>query len=217
MTKKLFTLLFFAIIGMCSSFSMSRERAREEADFLTDKMAYELRLTEAQWADVYEINYDYFRALEHLGRSYVRESQLRDTKLRYVLTLAQWERYRGIHYFMVPVRAGVRDWIFSIYDHYRRNHFYYDSRHIVDVYRGSHRKHYDFYQQRYQPRYRQVAPVKGHQSHHFSTPQPAPEVQAPANRHYEQGHTSTGNNANQHSGRSGRSGKSTLLPGGARR
>ena len=124
MTRRLFTLVIFAVIGIISSVAMSIERAREEADFLTDKMAYELGLTESQWSDVYEINYDYFRSMNHLGRSYVRESELRDAKLRYVLTSVQWDKYCAINYFLVPVRAGINDWIFSIYEHYKRNLFY---------------------------------------------------------------------------------------------
>ena len=159
MTKKLLILALFAICGMSASFSMSRARASEEADFLTDKMAYELGLTQAQWADVYEINYDYFRALDHLGRSYAHESRLRDSKLKYVLTAAQWDKYLTVSYFITPVKAGISDWIFTVYNHYKRNLFYYDSRHIVDVYRGKHRKHTTFYQNRYQPRYRPTAPV----------------------------------------------------------
>ena len=159
MTKKLLLLALFVICGMITSFGMSKVRASEEADFLTDKMAYELGLTQAQWSDVYEINYDYFRALGRLGRSYASESRLRDSKLRYVLTAAQWDRYRAVSYFITPVKAGVNDWIFMVYNHYKRNVFYYDSRHIVDVYRGKHRKHTTFYQDRYQPRYRQTAPV----------------------------------------------------------
>ncbi len=162
MIKKLFTLTTFAILGLSTSFGMSRERASEEADFLTDKMAYELGLTEAQWADVYEINYDYFRVLDRLGRSYTREHQLRDAKLKYVLTVSQWERYCSINYFMIPVKPGLSDWIFTIYNHYKRQTFYYNSRHIVDVYRGKHRKHATFYQNRYQPRYRQIAPIEHH-------------------------------------------------------
>ena len=105
MTRRLFTLVIFAVIGIISSVAMSIERAREEADFLTDKMAYELGLTESQWSDVYEINYDYFRSMNHLGRSYVRESELRDAKLRYVLTSVQWDKYCAINYFLACISS----------------------------------------------------------------------------------------------------------------
>lgn len=174
MTRKLFTLAIFATFGICSSFALSRERASAEADFLTDKMAYELGLTEAQWADVYEINYDYFRVLDRLTRSYSYESQLRDEKLRYVLTLAQWQKYRAISYFMIPAKPGPTEWIFSIYAHYHHNKYFYDSRRIVDVYRGSHHKNSHFYQERYQTRNRPVIvvhPNNNHSSHKAPAPQ----------------------------------------------
>ena len=43
--------------------AMSYERAREEALYLTDKMAYELNLNDQQYNDAYEINLDYFLSL----------------------------------------------------------------------------------------------------------------------------------------------------------
>lgn len=200
MTRRLFTLAIFAVIGIISSVAMSIERAREEADFLTDKMAYELGLTESQWSDVYEINYDYFRSMNHLGRSYVRESELRDAKLRYVLTSVQWDKYCAINYFLVPVRAGINDWIFSIYEHYKRNLFYYNSRRIVDVYRGGHRKHQDFYQNRYQPRYRQTPPSGG--QHHIPQaghPSVAPHnTPAPMNNHFRGSSTKPNHSGTSH-------------------
>ncbi|MBR2253310.1 MAG: hypothetical protein IJ895_02700, partial [Prevotella sp.] len=39
--------------------AMGYEQAREQALFLTDKMAYELNLTDAQYEAAYEINLDY--------------------------------------------------------------------------------------------------------------------------------------------------------------
>ena len=39
--------------------AMSYSQAREQALFLTDKMAYELNLTDDQYEAAYEINLDY--------------------------------------------------------------------------------------------------------------------------------------------------------------
>ena len=41
--------------------AMPYQQAREQALFLTDKMAYELNLTEQQYEAAYEINLDYGR------------------------------------------------------------------------------------------------------------------------------------------------------------
>lgn len=53
----------FALIAMVmmtvSATAMSYEQARQQALFLTDKMAYELNLTDEQYEAAYEINLDY--------------------------------------------------------------------------------------------------------------------------------------------------------------
>ena len=62
MKKFLFTLVI-ALIASVNVMGMTKSRSRQEAYFLTDKMAYELHLTPNQVQDVYEICYDYFRSL----------------------------------------------------------------------------------------------------------------------------------------------------------
>ena len=51
----------FALIAMVmmtvSATAMSYEQARQQALFLTDKMAYELNLTNEQYEAAYEINF----------------------------------------------------------------------------------------------------------------------------------------------------------------
>ena len=44
--------------------AMSYKSARDQAFFLTDKMAYELYLSDDQYNAVFEINMDYIRCLE---------------------------------------------------------------------------------------------------------------------------------------------------------
>ena len=58
MKKMLFTLVAMLTIAVSAN-AMSYEQARREALFLTDKMAYELNLTDAQYEAAYEINLDY--------------------------------------------------------------------------------------------------------------------------------------------------------------
>ena len=57
--KKFMMTLFALLTIAVSANAMSYEQARNEALFLTDKMAYELNLTEAQYEAAYEINLDY--------------------------------------------------------------------------------------------------------------------------------------------------------------
>ena len=57
--KKMFFALMVMLTSTLSASAMSYEQARNEALFLTDKMAYELNLTDEQYEAAYEINLDY--------------------------------------------------------------------------------------------------------------------------------------------------------------
>ena len=57
MKKIMIALMMLAIAA--TGKAMSYEQARNEALFLTDKMAYELNLTDEQYEAAYEINLDY--------------------------------------------------------------------------------------------------------------------------------------------------------------
>ena len=58
MKKLIFTLAALFFISVSAS-AMSYRQARQQALFLTDKMAYELNLTDDQYEAAYEINLDY--------------------------------------------------------------------------------------------------------------------------------------------------------------
>ena len=57
--KKMFFALMVMLTSTMAASAMSYEQARNEALFLTDKMAYELNLTDEQYEAAYEINLDY--------------------------------------------------------------------------------------------------------------------------------------------------------------
>ena len=57
--KKMILALFAMLAMTVGANAMSYEQARREALFLTDKMAYELNLTDEQYEAAYEINLDY--------------------------------------------------------------------------------------------------------------------------------------------------------------
>jgi len=58
-------MMFMAILMVMTitANAMSYNAAKNEALFLSDKMAYELDLTAAQYEAVYEINLDYLMSL----------------------------------------------------------------------------------------------------------------------------------------------------------
>ena len=62
MKKMIFALVTMLTLSL-SARAMSYEQARNEALFLTDKMAYELNLTDAQYEAAFEINLDYLMSV----------------------------------------------------------------------------------------------------------------------------------------------------------
>ena len=60
--KKIFTLAMMMVMTITAN-AMSFKTAKNEALFLSDKMAYELNLTDAQYDAVYEINLDYLMSV----------------------------------------------------------------------------------------------------------------------------------------------------------
>ena len=61
--KRLITALTALITLATATNAMSYEQAREQALFLTDKMAYELNLTVEQYDAAYEVNLDYLMSV----------------------------------------------------------------------------------------------------------------------------------------------------------
>jgi len=136
--KKFIIAIAAVAVGFVQANAMSHTRAQAEALFLTDKMAYELNLTDAQYDAVYEINYDYFVSLvgtsDILGIFWNR----RERELEWVLTSWQYRHYLATTYFYKPV--GVYDNVirFAIYDKYARDRYYKPVRKVHKTYRGGH-------------------------------------------------------------------------------
>ena len=68
-----------------SAHSMSYEQARAQALFLTDKMAYELNLTEEQYEAAFEINLDYLMSISNADDLYGAYWRHRNLDLSYIL------------------------------------------------------------------------------------------------------------------------------------
>lgn len=146
--KKLFISLVLVLATVVNANAMSKYRASREARFLTDKMAWELDLSYSQMEDVYEINYDYFRSLVSVYSNYSYAYEIRNEELQFVLTPRQWARFMAIEYFYVPVIVRSYSWVFPIYSHYTKSHFYYDAPHAYSHYTGGHANNKDFYRGR---------------------------------------------------------------------
>ena len=138
--------IFFAMMTMLtislSASAMSYEQARNEALFLTDKMAYELNLTDAQYEAAYEINLDYLMGITSIDDVYGSYWERRNLDLSYILYSWQWDAFRAASYFFRPLYWDAGYWHFGIYARYpRRDYFYFGRPHFYATYRGGHAWH----------------------------------------------------------------------------
>ena len=64
--KRILFILLVVTASTTVMAGMSTSKVRKETRFLTDKMAYELDLSNPQYNDVYEINYDFLYSLSNI-------------------------------------------------------------------------------------------------------------------------------------------------------
>ena len=88
--KKMIFALMMMLTATVSANAMSYEQARNEALFLTDKMAYELNLTDEQYEAAYEINLDYLMGVTSRYDVYGTYWERRNLDLSYILLDWQW-------------------------------------------------------------------------------------------------------------------------------
>ena len=137
--------LFFALMMLTVTISanaMSYEQARNEALFLTDKMAYELNLTDEQYEAAYEINLDYLMGVTSRDDVYGVYWERRNLDLSYILLDWQWNAFVAANYFYRPLYWDAGYWHFGIYLRYpHRDYFYFGRPHFYATYRGGHAWH----------------------------------------------------------------------------
>lgn len=135
--KKMFAIMVMMMTIAIQAAAMSYTQARQEALYLSDKMAYELGLSVQQYADVYEINLDYFLSVNTQRDLYGLNWQLRNRDLRYVLTAYQYDLYMAANYFYRPMEWSGTTWRFRIYTRYtNHSHFFYTHPTGYSTYRG---------------------------------------------------------------------------------
>ena len=125
-----------------SAQAMSYEQAREQALFLTDKMAYELNLTEDQYEAAYEVNLDYLLGVESQADLYGDYWIRRNLDLSYILLDWQYNAFCAASYFYRPLYWDAGYWHFGIYARYpHRTYFYFGRPSFWYTYRGGHAWH----------------------------------------------------------------------------
>ena len=140
--KRLIFTLITAVAVMASAAAMSYSQAREQALFLTDKMAYELNLTYDQYNAAYEINLDYIMCIDVAGDLFGTYWNRRNTELSYVLTAAQYRAFTTADYFYRPVTWSSNKFRFVIYERYSKDKYYRAAPAGYQTYKGSNR-YYD--------------------------------------------------------------------------
>ena len=114
MKRFILTMVAMLTLGAAAN-AMSYKQAREQALFLSDKMAYELGLSDDQYNAVYEINMDY------------------------IMCLDTFELYIQLEYFYRPVSWENKRFVFTIYNRYSKDRFYRVAPPGYQVYKGSNR------------------------------------------------------------------------------
>ena len=153
-----------AAISTTKLAAMSLSEIRNEARFLTDRMGHELGLSNRQYEDVYEINFDFlYQANEVIDDMvygyddaidyYYYVLDMRNEDLMYVLNNSQYRKFVGRDYFYRPLNMVGRTWEMRIWNRYTdRNYFYFSKPTGYLTYSGAHgRIHFSlsYYANRY--------------------------------------------------------------------
>ena len=165
MKKMLFTLVSMLTIAAAAN-AMPYEQARREALFLTDKMAYELNLSDAQYEAAYEINLDYLMSVTSQHNVFGPYWDRRNLDLSYILYQWQWDAFRAATYFYRPLYWEAGLWHFGIYIRYpHRDYFYFGRPHFFATYRGGHSWHHNGGRSWYEGRHSHFRPVASRDLH----------------------------------------------------
>ena len=140
--KKIMIALTLLLTIAATGKAMSYEQARNEALFLTDKMAYELNLTDAQYEAAYEINLDYLMGVTSYDDVYSTYWERRNLDMSYILLDWQWNAFCAATYFYRPLYWSGGYWHFAVYARYpHRDYFYFGRPVFYANYRGGHAWH----------------------------------------------------------------------------
>ena len=203
--KRFITALTVMLILAVTASAMSYEQARDQALFLTDKMAYELNLTEEQYDAAFEINLDYLMSVNTPDDLYAAYWTQRNLDLSYILLDWQYRAFCAATYFYRPLYFASGAWHFAIYSRYPRRHFLYFGRpNIYITYRGGHSWHHNGGRSWYKGRtFHHGHSVKGHGlrdrfdrgdfHHKGSRPGGGHGIGRPDNRRYDKHKPNNGN------------------------
>ena len=136
MKKHILTIVAMLTLALGAN-AIGYDMARQEALFLTDKMAYELNLSVEQMEAVYEINLDYLLSVNRSQDLYGIYWDRRNSDLRYVLSRTQYGLFINTNYFYRPLNWVRGAWSLALYGRYvDRHHFYFATPSAWGVFKG---------------------------------------------------------------------------------
>ena len=139
MKRMIIALVAMFMMTFTTASAMSYEQARQQALFLTDKMAYELNLTDDQYEAAYEVNLDYLMGVNTYDDLYGAYWRQRNMDLSYILLDWQYRAFCNATYFYRPLYWDAGYWHFGIYARYpRRDYFFFGRPHFFASYHGGH-------------------------------------------------------------------------------
>ena len=137
--KKLISILMLLMAFTMSSNAMSYEQARQQALFLTDKMAYEHNKTNDQNEPAYAITHKNLMSVNTVDDLYGAYWRYRNLDMSYVLLDWQYRAFCDAAYFYRPLYFNAGYWHFGIYARYpHRDYFYFDRPTVYISYCGGH-------------------------------------------------------------------------------
>ena len=139
-----------AAISVESLAAMSLSDIRREARFLSDRMGHELGLSNRQYEDVYEINFDFLYQVNEVIDDmvygyddaidyYYYLLDVRNEDLMYILRKNQYRKFVKRDYFYRPIYMAGGSWQMRIWKQYvDRNYFYFGAPACYHSYNGAH-------------------------------------------------------------------------------
>ena len=154
MKKMRLALMFVALAAISaeSLSAMSLNDIRREARFLSDRMGYELGLSNRQYEDVYEINFDFLYQVNEVVDDmvfgyddaidyYYYLLDVRNEDLMYVLRSGQYRKFVNRDYFFRPIHLVSNKWSMRIWSRYSdRDYFYFNMPVSYHNYNGAHNR-----------------------------------------------------------------------------
>ena len=124
--KTRITLMVAMMTIAISAAAMPFTEASKKALFLSDKMAYELNLSESQYEAAYEINLDYLLNIDDESDVLGFLWQERNRDLQQVLNDCQYDNYMASDWFYRPFSTTDEGWTLAVYDRYNDDQFFMD-------------------------------------------------------------------------------------------